>query len=252
MKVLGVDIGGSGIKGQPVDIESGKLISERERFETPQPATPKSVAETLKKLVRHFDWKGPIGCGFPAIIQDGVARSASNVDKKWIGTDAEALFRDYTDCPTYVVNDADAAGIAEVKFGAGKKHNGVILLITIGTGLGSALFTNGQLVPNTELGHLILHGEKAELYASDAARKRDDLSWKSWGKRFNEYLQHLEFLFSPDLIILGGGASKKLDKFENKLELRTEVVPAKMLNNAGTVGAALYAGYRHFPVNLRK
>lgn len=241
MEIFGVDIGGSGIKGAPVDLTSGELTAPRYRLDTPQPSTPKAVAKVLAKLVRHFSWQGPIGCGFPAIIRHGVAKSASNIHKKWIDTNVEDLFRNVTGCPTYVVNDADAAGLAELHFGVGKNRNGVVLLITIGTGLGSALFTDGHLVPNTEFGHLLLHGKEAEHYAADSIRKAEGLSWKKWGKRFNEYLQHMEFLLSPDLIILGGGASKKLEKYSKYLQVQAEVVAASLLNEAGIVGAALYA-----------
>lgn len=241
MEILGVDIGGSGIKGAPVDIESGQLTAPRFRVDTPQPATPGAMTRQLVKLVKHFGWKGPIGCGFPAIIRHGVSKSASNIHKKWIDRDVQARFSAATGCPVYVLNDADAAGLAELHFGAGKNRNGVVLLITIGTGLGSALFTNGHLVPNTEFGHVLLNGKKAEHYAADSARKAERLSWKKWGKRFNEYLHHMEFLLSPDLVILGGGASKKLDKFGRYLDIQAEVVAAELLNEAGTVGAAFYA-----------
>ena len=251
MKILGVDIGGSGIKGQPVDIKTGEVLAERKRIDTPRPSTPKAIAETLKSLVAHFSWDGPIGCGFPATIQNGIVRNASNIDKSWIGTDAASLFRQASGCPTYVVNDADAAGIAEMQFGAGKGIDGVVLLITIGTGLGSALFTDGHLVPNTEFGHLILHGDSAEKYASDSARKREGLSWKKWAKHFNEYLEHVDFLMSPTRIILGGGASKKLEKYEKYFTVNTEIVPAGLLNQAGTVGAAFYAGTRLAAAKVR-
>jgi len=241
MNILGVDIGGSGIKGAPIDLKTGKLKTERRRIETPQPATPKAVSKTLAKLVEHFEWTDSIGCGFPAVIQNGVVTTASNIDEKWIGTNAEKLFSKTSGCTVNVVNDADAAGLAEVKFGAGKDNNGVVLLITIGTGLGSALFNNGELVPNTEFGHVLIHDKLAEDYAADSVRKAEDLSWKKWGKRFNKYLQHMEHLLSPNLIILGGGASKKMDRFGKYLHTRANVVPAKLLNEAGAIGAALYA-----------
>lgn len=243
-QILGIDIGGSGIKGQPVNTETGELIGERFRIETPRPATPAAIAEALGKVVRHFNWDGPIGCGFPAVVQHGIVKTASNIDPSWIGTNAEELFRQAAGVPVFVANDADVAGLAEKKLGAGVDCHGVSLLITIGTGLGTALFIDDHLVPNTELGHLRLNGKIAEHYASDAVRKREDLSWKKWGKRFNKYLQYLEFLFSPDLFILGGGASKKMDKFAEYLEVNAQVVPAKLLNQAGIVGAALYAKQR--------
>ncbi len=241
MEILGVDIGGSGIKGAVVDTTTGQLITERHRIPTPQPATPKAVADTLRQLVEFFHWQGPVGCGFPATISHGVAKTASNIDHSWIDTDAADLFGKTTQQPCFVVNDADAAGMAEFKFGAGKDKQGVIILVTIGTGLGTAVFTNGQLLPNTELGHIMLEGQVAEHYASDAARKNQELSWSKWGKRFNQYLNRLEFLFSPDTFILGGGASKKLEKFEQQLNTNAEVIPAASLNQAGIVGAALFA-----------
>ncbi len=240
-EILGIDIGGTGIKGAPVDVENGSLLAPRFRLLTPSPSKPKPMAETVAEIARHFAWTGPIGCGFPALVQAGVVRSAANIHKKWIGVDAQALFADVTGCPVIVLNDADAAGLAEMTFGAGRGRNGVVMIITIGTGLGTALFLNGQLVPNTELGHIEIGGQDAELRASDAARQRDKLSWKRWAKRFNKYLNTLERLFSPDLFILGGGASKKHEKFIPLLSVRAEILPAQLLNEAGIIGAALAA-----------
>lgn len=239
MQVLGIDIGGSGIKGAPVDIDTGEMLSERFRVPTPQPASPKAVAETVSQITKHFEWTGPIGCGFPAVVQQGVTRTAANVHEKWIGTDAAALFREKTGCPVRVVNDADAAGLAEMKFGAGKGHQGVVLLVTIGTGLGTSLFTDGVLLPNTELGHIEIDCYDAERNASDAARKRDDLSWKKWGRRLNTYLNRLEALMWPDLIILGGGVSKKSEKFMPYLDVNATIMIAEAYNHAGIIGAAL-------------
>ncbi|MCD2451364.1 ROK family protein [Methylicorpusculum oleiharenae] len=242
MHILGVDIGGSGIKGAIVDTITGTLITERHRIKTPKPATPEAIAEVLAQLVTHFNWNGPVGCGFPAAIQHGVAKTASNISKSFIGCNIDKLFTETTHCTCYAVNDADAAGMAEIYFGEGADQSGVVMLITIGTGLGTALFTDGKLMPNTELGHLFLeNGASAEHYASDAVRKSEDLSWKSWGNRFNTYLTLMEKLFWPDLIILGGGASKKFDKFNAQLTVQTPVKPAAFLNQAGIVGAALYA-----------
>ena len=241
MEVLGVDIGGSGIKGTVVDTETGSLMAPRIRIATPSPSKPKKVAEVVAEIVDHFNWKGPVGCGFPAIVQNGVTMSAANVHKKWVGTNAEELFTRATGCPFRVVNDADAAGLAEMKFGAGRDRDGVVLIVTIGTGLGTALFTDGHLLPNAELGHIEIDCDDAELMASDAVRKRDNLSWKEWTKRFDKYLCQLERLLSPDLIILGGGVSKKSENFLPYLTVRTEVVPAQLLNEAGIVGAALAA-----------
>jgi polyphosphate glucokinase len=241
MQILGIDIGGTGIKGAPVETDSGVLLVERYRIPTPEGAKPAPVAEVVAQLARHFDWHAPIGCGFPAVIRTGVAESAANINSKWIGTDVAKLFSEATQCPVYVLNDADAAGLAEVAFGAGKDTPGVVLMITIGTGLGSGLFIDGKLVPNTELGHIEIESDDAELFASDAVRKQQDLSWKKWAKRLDKYLITLDNLFSPDLIILGGGAVKKQDQFMPLLTVRTKIVPAQLGNDAGIVGAALAA-----------
>lgn len=242
MQILGVDIGGSGIKGAIVDTASGELMTERHRIETPHPATPEAVAAVLAQLVVHFGWSGPIGCGFPAAVQQGVARTAANIAQGFIATDIDRLFSEATQCPCFNVNDADAAGMAEMRFGEGAGQSGVVLMITIGTGLGTALFVDGKLLPNTELGHIYLeNGIEAERFASDAVRKLEDLGWKSWGNRFNNYLVTMEKLFWPELIILGGGASKKFDKFKAQLKVNAPVKPAAFLNQAGIVGAALYA-----------
>ena len=238
---MGVDIGGSGIKGTVVDTETGSLMAPRIRIATPSPSKPKKVAEVVAEIVDHFNWKGPVGCGFPAIVQNGVTMSAANVHKKWVGTNAEELFTRATGCPFRVVNDADAAGLAEMRFGAGRHRDGVVLIVTIGTGLGTALFTDGHLLPNAELGHIQIDCRDAESMASDAARKRDKLSWKKWAKRFDRYLCELERLLSPDLIILGGGVSKKSENYTPYLTVKAEVVAAELLNEAGIVGAALAA-----------
>lgn len=246
MAIMGIDVGGSGIKGVPVDTEKGELIGERYRLPTPEAAKPDDVAETVAKVVRQFNWEGPIGVGFPSVVRGGVIYTAANIAKSWIGTNAEELFRKVTGCPVYVLNDADAAGIAEMRFGVGaERSKGLVMMITIGTGLGTALFIDGKLVPNTELGHIEIRGKDAERRASDAARQRKDLSWSEWGKKFNEYLNHLERLFWPDLFILGGGSSKEFHRFSKHLDLKADVVPAKLLNQAGIIGAALYAEMRH-------
>lgn len=253
MDVLGIDIGGSGIKGAIVNTRNGELLTERVRLDTPAEATPAAIAATVASLVNQFNWHGPIGCGFPAAIQQGIARTAANIHKSFVGTDVVKLFNEQTGCSCYVVNDADAAGMAEMAFGAGQGRAGVVLMVTIGTGLGTAFFSDGQLLPNTELGHIILpNGEEAERYASDAVRKGDDLNWKKWGKRFNEYLMQMEALFWPDTIILGGGSSKKFDKFADLLTVRATVVPAAALNQAGIIGAALYAAKRHHLADLTR
>lgn len=241
MEILGIDIGGSGIKGAPVDTEKGIFTTERHRIPTPQPSTPDAVAEVVAQIVQHFDWKGPIGCTFPAIIKHGVMHSAANVDEAWIGTEGQRLFQRVTGCPVVVLNDGDAAGIAEMTFGAGRGHSGVVIILTFGTGIGSAVFVNGHLMPNTELGHLELRGKDAEHRASDAVRKKKNWTYEKWAKRVNEYLQHVEFLFSPDLFIFGGGVSKKHEEFFHLLETKAEIVPAQLFNDAGITGAALAA-----------
>jgi polyphosphate glucokinase len=241
MEILGIDVGGSGIKGAPVDTVTGEFLAERCRFETPDPSKPQPVAEVVAQIVNCFNWKGPIGCGFPSVVRNGVILTAANIHKKWIGTNAAALFAETTGCPVCVVNDADAAGLAEMAFGAGRGRGGVVLIITIGTGLGTALFTDGHLLPNAELGHVELDGADAEWNASDAARKRENLSWEKWAARLDNYLRYMERIFWPDLIILGGGASKKHDRFMPLLTVKTEIVPAQLLNDAGIVGAALAA-----------
>lgn len=244
MQILGIDIGGSGIKGAIVDTKKAELVTKRKRYATPSPSTPEAVASKVAKIAKYFDWEGPMGCGFPAVVQNGVVKSAANIHHDWIGTDARALFEQATGCQAVVLNDADAAGMAEVQFGVGKGRSGVILLITIGTGLGTVLFVDGLLVPNLELGHIELRGKDAEKRASDAARKKKDLSWKEWAQRFDEYLHQIDRLTNPDLIILGGGAAKKIHKFQEYLTVETEVVAAEFLNEAGIVGAALAAEKR--------
>jgi polyphosphate glucokinase len=236
--VLGIDIGGSGIKGALVDVTKGELLSERHRIPTPQPATPEAVAETVAKLVKYFDYSGQIGCTFPAIVQHGVVHSAANVDKSWIGQDADALFSAATHCDVHMLNDADAAGVAEMAFGAGRDNLGVVFMLTFGTGIGSAVFTEGILLPNTELGHIELDGREAEPWASAKARKEQKLGWKKWSKRVSAYLTYLSALFSPDLFIIGGGVSKKADKFFPYIQSPTPFVAAELRNEAGIVGAA--------------
>ncbi|OFX18061.1 MAG: polyphosphate glucokinase [Bacteroidetes bacterium GWA2_31_9] len=239
MQILGVDIGGSGIKGAIVDVKNGLMLTERHRIETPQPATIEGIAKTLVDLVNHFNWKGKIGCGFPSVVINGCVKTAANIDKKWINIDAQKVFSEATKCEVTLVNDADAAGIAEVQFGIGKGMNGVVLLLTFGTGIGSALFTDGKLVPNTEFGHVLFHGDIAEKYVAASVRKNQELSWGIWGKRLNEYLLHMEKITNPELIIIGGGISKKFEKYSQFISLKTKVVNATLFNNAGIIGAAL-------------
>lgn len=244
--ILGVDIGGSGIKGGLVNVQTGEMLGERFRLETPQPATPQAVAETFAQLVQHFNWKGPVGVGFPAIVHAGIAKSASNIDASWIDVDIKTLLSEASGCHVHVLNDADAAGIAIMHFGIGKGVQGVVLILTIGTGIGSALFMDGKLVPNTEFGHLYLINKKevVEKQISGGVRKNTDMSWSDWGKKFNKYLLHLERLLSPDLIILGGGDSKYFDSYSEKFTTSFPVKPAQYLNRAGTIGAAFHAWER--------
>jgi polyphosphate glucokinase len=245
VQVLGIDFGGSGIKGAPVDTATGRLLAPRFRLDTPEPATPRAVARAVARIVRHFAWRGPIGCGVPAVVRDGIVQTAANVQRAWIGTNAQALFSQATRQRVAVLNDADAAGYAEMTFGAGRGRAGLIVLVTLGTGIGTALFINGHLVPNTELGHLELDGDEAEARASAKARKREELSWKKWARRVDAYLQMLQRYFWPDLIIVGGGVSRQAEKFLPRLKVAqtVEIVAAQLQNDAGIVGAAL--AYEH-------
>lgn len=243
MQILGVDIGGSGIKGAPVDIQTGVMISDRYRIATPQPATPEAMTDVIAEIVKHFSWKGPVGCGFPSVVKQEVALTAANIDKSWIGVNVAKLISDKTGNPVHVSNDVDAAGWAEVIFGAGKGKAGLILILALGTGIGSSMFIDGSQVPNTELGHLIMHGDIAEKYAANSARKRENLDWRTWGGRLNEFLGYVESLCHPDLIILGGGVSKYYQEFFPYLHCRAELVPAALRNQAGIVGAAYSAKY---------
>ena len=240
---FGIDIGGTGIKGAPVDLVVGEFSADRVRLATPQPATPKAVAATVAELIDSFDLPHdmPVGVTFPSIIQHGVARSAANVDDSWIGTNVEKVIAKATGRSVHAVNDADAAGYAETLYGAARGHGGVVLVVTLGTGIGSCLVVDGTLVPNTELGHLEIDGHDAESKAADSAREREDLTWKQWAERLQKYFSVVEALFSPDLIVVGGGVSKKHDKFLPLLDLRAEIVPATLLNAAGIVGAAALA-----------
>lgn len=241
MQILGIDIGGSGIKGAPVDVDSGKLLTERQRIPTPQPATPEAVGDVVAELAQCFKWQGPIGCTFPAVVKGGVTYSAANVDKSWINFEAQKLLEQKTQCPVLVLNDADAAGLAEMQFGAGRGRNGMVIVLTFGTGIGSAIFVDGHLMPNTEFGHMEIRGKDAEHRAADRIREEKDLSWEKWAARVNEFLERMEMLFSPDLFIIGGGVSKKHQKFVPLLHTRAEIVPAQLLNDAGIIGAALAA-----------
>ena len=240
---FGIDIGGSGIKGAPVDLSIGEFTAERVRFETPRPATPAAVAATVARLVDSFDLPHslPIGVTFPAVIQHGVARSAANVDDSWIGTDVDRVIAEATGRRVLTVNDADAAGYAETLYGAARDHGGVVLVVTLGTGIGSCLVVDGTLVPNTELGHLEIDGYDAETRAADSAREREGLDWAQWAARLQRYFRTVEDLLWPDLIVVGGGVSKKHEMFLPLLDLRTPIVPAELRNAAGIVGAAALA-----------
>ena len=243
MEILGIDIGGSGVKGAMVNIETGEFTSERKRIATQQPATPEAVIDTVKAIVDHFAYQGPLGVGIPSVVVDGVVKTAANIDDSWIGYPGERGLAEATGCPVILLNDADVAAIAERKFGAGHNHPGTVMVFTLGTGIGSAMFVHGHLVPNLELGHVFLRGKKkdAEHFASDRARQHKELSWKEWGKNLNQYFQYIEALFSPELIIIGGGVSKKHEKFLKYIDVEAKVLPAELLNQAGIVGAALAA-----------
>jgi polyphosphate glucokinase len=251
---FGIDIGGSGIKGCPVDLSAGTFAGERLRTPTPTPSTPAAVAGVVSTIVQGFGGEagtGAVGVTFPAVIQRGVARTAANVDKTWIGTDVEALLREHLGRPVTVVNDADAAGYAEARFGAAKDMQGTVFMATLGTGIGSALIVDGRLVPNTELGHLEVDGKDAETRAADSARERDDLTWEHWARRLTRYFSAVEKLLWPDLIVVGGGVSKKADKFLPLLQIRTPVVPAALRNDGGIIGAALLATEREGALSSR-
>ncbi len=242
MAILGIDIGGSGVKGAPVDTARGELLRERFRVPTPQPSDVGSVVEAVAEVAAQFDGYDRVGITFPGVVVDGVTRTAANVDKSWLDAPAAQLFSERLGKPVSVLNDADAAGVAEVAFGAGHDQRGLTMMLTFGTGIGSALFLDGTLIPNTELGHLELDGKDAELRASDRVREQEDLSWEKWAGRVQEYLRHVEMLLSPRLFIVGGGVSKKADKWLPLIEIRTPIVPATLLNNAGIIGAAVTAG----------
>jgi polyphosphate glucokinase len=245
VKVLGIDIGGTGIKGAVVDTKRGVLKTDRLRLLTPDHPTPDSVGQVVHTIVKHFDWDGPVGCTFPGVTKGGVIHTAANLTADWVGHDVAHTFHKMTGCSMVVLNDADAAGLAEVAFGAAAGHPGVVMMVTLGTGIGTALLSGGQLVPNTEFGHVPLHGVDAEKYAAELVRERENLEWDEWGRRVGEYLRLVEDLFWPDLFIIGGGVSKRSDRFFGYLECRTEVVAARLLNQAGIVGAALSASQQH-------
>lgn len=241
MVVLGIDVGGTGIKGATVDTKTGELTADRYRLKTPRPASPDAVSETVGRVVEHFDWSGPVGCGFPAVIRHGEVCTAANISKRWLGVNAGAAFEKAAPCKFVVANDADVAGLAEMRLGAGKGRDGLVLFVTLGTGIGSALFMDGKLVPNTELGHIEIDGREAEDWAAESVREEKDLGWKKWARRVDTYLTRMHAYLWPELIIVGGGVSKKYNKFLPHLTVDVDVVPARMRNEAGIVGAALLA-----------
>lgn len=243
MAVLGIDIGGSGIKGAPVDVACGALLRDRFRVPTPSTGNPAHVIEVINRIVEHYTWEGKIGVGFPGVVRRGVIQTAANMGDAWVGENLAGLIKKATGCKAVVLNDADAAGLAEMRFGEGKRYEeDYVLFLTIGTGIGSAFFVKGQLWPNSELGHLKIRGKDAEHRAGDGVRQAEDLSWKSWGKKLKEVLQMYDFLFNPDVIILGGGVSKKFSQFEKYLKgLHAKVISAELRNEAGIIGAAMAA-----------
>ncbi len=239
---FGIDFGGTGIKGAPVDLAAGEFAAERVRIRTPAESTPENVARVFTELLARFpDCHGAVGVTVPGVVRHGTVHSAANIDKSWIGTDADRLFTEATGREVHVVNDADAAGLAEVRYGAARGRCGLVIVTTLGTGIGSAMVHDGVLVPNSELGHLEIDGVDAEARAANSAREREELSWEGWAARLTRYYRTLEMLFSPDLFVVGGGISKQSDEFLPLLDLDTEIVPATLLNKAGVVGAALYA-----------
>lgn len=243
-RILGIDVGGSGIKGAPVDVRTGELAGERFRIKTPDPATPDAVTTTIAAVAKHFDWTGKIGVGFPAVIKEGTAYTAANIDPAWIGTNGQALVAAKTGCAVTMLNDADAAGLAEIRFGAGRGIGGTVMMVTLGTGIGTGMYRNGALVPNTELGHIIIRGKDAETRASAGARERKGYSWEKWGKHLSEYFHEIERLLWPDLFIVGGGVSDEWENLAPFIKITTTIVPATMFNLAGIVGAAL-AAHQH-------
>ncbi|NJC27601.1 polyphosphate--glucose phosphotransferase [Neolewinella antarctica] len=243
--ILGIDVGATGIKGGLVDVAEGRMVSERHRLDTPTGGTPAAMAQTVKRLVDHFSYDGPVGVGFPAIVSHGVARSAANIDESWIGANIEKTLADATGLNFFSLNDADAAGIATMEYGIGKPYakQGTVIMVTIGTGLGGALFVDGELMPNFEVGQLFLRNHKmiVEKFISNRVRKDSDMGWKEFGKKFQQFISHVDQIFSPDLIVLGGGASKHFTEYERYLKANAEIKPATLQNTAGTIGAAVYA-----------
>ncbi|APA65063.1 polyphosphate--glucose phosphotransferase [Maribacter sp. 1_2014MBL_MicDiv] len=245
MTLLGIDVGGSGIKGALVNSKTGEMISERFRIPTPIPRTPEAMSDVIAQIVAHFDYKGKVGCGFPTIIKNGICKATGNLDKSWLGVNVEELLEKKTGLDFTVINDADAAGYATMNYGTGKGEKGFVVMITIGTGLGSGAFLDGRLIPNFELGQIPYKKySKIEKWAAGSAKDREGLSYKKWGKRFNKFLEYVELIVSPDLIILGGGASKDFKEFKSKIKIETRVIPAELQNHAGIIGAAVASQYK--------
>lgn len=245
-KAIGIDIGGTGIKGALVNTKKGSLVGDRIRFDTPEGATPEEVVGKVGQIVEQLDVDSdtPIGICFPAIIKKGVALSAANVSDQWVGLDAEELFSKSLGRKVVILNDADAAGVAEIKYGAGRERKGLVLMVTLGTGIGTALFMNGRLIPNTELGHLEIDGVDYETKAAYSAKERENLRFAEWAKRLSRYFNHVDRLLSPDLIIIGGGVSKQHEEFLPLVDTKLKLVPAQSKNNAGIIGAAFVARKR--------
>lgn len=243
-RILGIDVGGSGVKGAIVNVQTGHLLSPRYRVKTPRPATPQALAAAIGRIATHFRWKGRIGVGMPGPLKDGKLMLARNLDRTWSGIRAHRIYSEVTRLPVSVINDADAAGLAEMKFGAGRNQRGTVVLITLGTGIGSAVFVDGKLLPNTELGQAEIRGKRAEERAAARVRKERNLSWEKYAKRLQEYLDVVQMLLWPDLIIVGGGVSRKSKRFLPQIKLRASIVPARLRNEAGIIGAALHASAR--------
>jgi polyphosphate glucokinase len=244
-RVLGIDVGGSGVKGAIVNVQTGHLLSPRYRVKTPRPATPRALAAAIARIVNHFHWKGRIGVGMPGPLKDGKLMLARNLDKSWSGIRAHVVYSKAVRLPVYVMNDADAAGLAEMKFGAGRKRGGTVVLVTLGTGIGSAVFVDGKLVPNTELGQIELRGKRAEERAAARVRTKRNLPWREYAKRLQEYFDMVEMILWPDLIVVGGGVSRKAKRFIPEIKIRASIVPAQLKNEAGIIGAALFASSPH-------
>jgi polyphosphate glucokinase len=242
MKTLGIDIGGSGIKGAIVDTKTGELLTERHRIETPKPATPEAIATVVKEMVAHFNWKKAVGCSFPTTIVNGKCIHSGNLSEEWLNVKVDKLFKKECKLPFYISNDADLAGVAEINLGAGKNEKGVVIVITIGTGIGSGLFYNGKLIPNLEVGKMLhTNGQIIEFHTADSVRKREELTLENWAKRLDTLLEYMRIVYSPNLIVLGGGISKKFDNFKKHLTTDVPIKVAEFKNNAGIIGAAMFA-----------